>query len=231
MSEPMSFALALGTAAWLGVLTSISPCPLATNVAAVAFVSREGATPRRALSAGLLYTLGRSAAYMLLAAVAVFAVSRILGVSNFLQTTLYRFLGPLLIVIGMVLLDMIPLRLPEGPRPPSEESVKRGGLWAAAGLGALFALTFCPVSAALFFGMLIPLAARHDSVIALPGVYGIATGVPVALFATAIAFGVRRVGEMYDLAGRLERRARPATGVILILVGVYETLRSVFNVM
>jgi cytochrome c biogenesis protein CcdA len=229
MSEPAGFALAIGTAAWLGLLTSISPCPLATNVAAVAFVSREGATPRRALSAGLLYTFGRSLAYVLLAAISVYAVSRILALSNFLQGTIYKCLGPFLIVVGMVLLDMIPLRLP-GIRPPSEESVKRGGLWGAAGLGALFAMSFCPVSAALFFGMLIPLAARHGSVLALPGIYGIATGIPVALFAMAIAFGVRRVGEMYDAVGRLERRARPATGVILILVGIYETLRAVFNV-
>jgi cytochrome c biogenesis protein CcdA len=229
MNEQASFALAIGTAAWLGLLTAISPCPLATNVAAVAFVSREGATPRRALSAGLLYTLGRSLAYVLLAAISVYAVSRILALSKFLQGTLYACLGPFLIVVGMVLLDMVPLKLP-GIRPPSEGSVKRGGLWGAAGLGALFAMSFCPVSAALFFGMLIPLAARHGSVLALPGVYGVATGIPVALFATAIAFGVRRVGEMYDAVGRVERRVRPATGVILILVGVYESLRAVFNV-
>jgi len=231
MNEGAGFALAIGTAAWLGVLTSISPCPLATNVAAVAFVSRGGATPRRALGAGLLYTLGRSVAYIALAAIAVFAVSRIVAVSGFLQGTLYKMLGPLLIVIGMVLLDMIPVRLPGGLRPPSEESVKRGGLWGAAGLGALFALSFCPVSAALFFGMLIPLAARHGSVFALPGVYGIATGLPVAVFAIAIAFGAQRVGAMFDAVGRAERWLRPATAVILILVGVYETLRSVFNVL
>src|SRR5512133_1676240 len=121
MNESAGFALAIGTAAWLGVLTSISPCPLATNVAAVAFVSRAGATPRRALGAGLLYTLGRSVAYIVLAAIAVFAVSRPVAVSGFLQGPLYKLLGPLLIVIGMVLLDMIPLKLPGGLRPPSEE--------------------------------------------------------------------------------------------------------------
>ncbi len=230
MTDAAGFLVAIGTAAWLGVLTSISPCPLATNVAAVAFVSREGTSARRALGAGLLYTLGRSAAYIVLAAVAVFAVSRLLDVSRFLQGTLYMLAGPLLIVIGMILLGLIPVRLPKGPRAPSEEKVRRGGLWGAAGLEALFALSFCPVSAALFFGMLIPLAVRHESVFALPGVYGVATGIPVAILAATIAFGLGRIGAMFDAIGRIERWLRPATAVILILVGVYETLRVVFDV-
>lgn len=223
------FLLAIGTAIWLGVLTSISPCPLATNVAAIAFVSREGGSPRRALTAGLLYTIGRSVAYVLLAAIAVFAFSRMLAISNFLQGTLYRLLGPALIVIGMVLLGLIPLPLPQR-KGPSEESVRKGGLWSAAGLGALFALSFCPVSAALFFGMLIPLAVTHGSVLTLPGVYGVATGIPVAIFAGAIALGTKKVGRMFETAGRLERWLRPATAVVLIVVGIYESLRSIFGV-
>ncbi|MBI2213074.1 MAG: sulfite exporter TauE/SafE family protein [Acidobacteria bacterium] len=231
MTEPAGFILAIGSAAWLGILTSISPCPLATNVAAVAFVSREGATPRRALSAGLLYTLGRSLAYIALAAIAVFALSRLLAVSGFLQGTLYKLLGPVLIIIGMIVLNLIPVKLPAGSLSPSEDSVRRGGLWGAAGLGALFAFSFCPVSAALFFGMLIPLAVRHDSVLMLPGVYGIATGIPVAIFATTLALGAHRIGAMFNVVGRVERWARPATGGVLIVVGIYETLRSVFNVL
>jgi cytochrome c-type biogenesis protein len=228
--EAAGFLLAIGSAIWLGMLTSISPCPLATNVAAIAFVSREGGSPRRALTAGLLYTIGRSVAYVLLASIAVFAFSRMLGVSNFLQGTLYRLLGPALIVIGMVLLGLIPLPIPQRMKAPSEASVRKGGLWSAAGLGALFALSFCPVSAALFFGMLIPLAITHGSVLAIPGAYGVATGIPVAIFAGAIAFGAKRVGAMFAAAGRLERWLRPATAVVLILVGIYESLRSIFGV-
>jgi cytochrome c biogenesis protein CcdA len=225
-----AFVVAMGTAAWLGLLTSISPCPLATNVAAIAFVSRDGGSPRRALAAGLLYTIGRSAAYVALAAVAVFAVGRLLSVSSFLQETFYKLLGPLLIVVGMVLIGLIDLRLPQRSQSVSEERVRRGGVWAALPLGALFALSFCPVSAALFFGMLIPLASRHESVLMLPTVYGVATGLPVALFAGAIAFGATRVSAAFRAASRLEHYARPATGVVLILAGIYETLRGVFHI-
>ena len=228
--DSAGFAVAVGTAAWLGILTSISPCPLATNVAAIAFVSRDGGSPRRALAAGLLYTVGRSAAYVGLAATAVFAVGRLLSVSTFLQETFYKLLGPLLILVGMVLVGLIDLRLPLRSQSVSEERVRRGGLWAALPLGAVFALSFCPVSAALFFGMLIPLASRHGSVLTLPSIYGLATGLPVALFAVAIAFGLTRVGEAFRAASRLERYARPVTGVILILVGIYESLRSIFHV-
>lgn len=226
-----SLILAIGTAAWLGVLTSISPCPLATNIAAIAFVSRDGGTPGRALAAGLLYTLGRSIAYVLLAAVAVFAMERLLGLSNFLQGTFYKLLGPLLIVVGMVLVGLIDLKLPQRSTSANEERVRRGGLWAALPLGSLFAMSFCPVSAALFFGMLIPLAVRHGSVLTLPTVYGAASGLPVALFAGAIAFGATRVARAFNAASKIERVARPLTGVVLILIGFYETLRSVFHIL
>lgn len=231
MTDSATFAMALGTAAWLGFLTSISPCPLATNVAAIAFVSRDGGSPRRALVAGLLYTIGRSLAYVALAAVAVFAVGQLLGVSTFLQGIFSKLLGPLLIIVGMVLLGLIDLKLPQKAHAVSEERVRRAGLWAALPLGGVFALSFCPVSAALFFGMLIPLATRHGSVLTLPSVYGLATGLPVALFAIAIAFGATRVSAAFRAASRIEHYARPTTGVILIAVGVYESLRNIFLIL
>ncbi len=221
--------LAVGTAAWLGLLTAVSPCPLATNIAAVAFVSRAGGSPGRALASGLLYAAGRSLAYVALGAVAVFAVGQLLGVASFLQGTFFKLLGPLLVVVGMVLTGLVDVPLRSRAPNVSEERVRRGGAWGALLLGALFALAFCPVSAALFFGTLVPLASRHGSVLVLPGVYGIATGLPVALLAGAIGLGAARAGDAYRAATRFERRARPATGVVFIVVGIYETLRGIFG--
>lgn len=221
--------VAIGTAAWLGVLTAISPCPLATNVAAVAFVSRQGASPRRALAAGLLYTIGRSVAYVLLGALAVFAFEKLFDVSLFLQGTFYKALGPLMIVVGLVLLGLVGKKL-SWSFTPSEERVRRAGLWGAPALGAIFALAFCPVSAAIFFGLLIPLAVQHSSVVTLPGVYGITTGLPVAAFAIAIAFGAKQVGRSFAAAQKFEKWARPATAVVFILIGIYETMRTIFHV-
>ncbi len=227
--ESASLAVAIGTAAWLGLLTSISPCPLATNIAAIAFVSRDTTSTRRTLAAGLLYTVGRSLVYVLPAAIAVVAVGRLLAVSTFLLETFYKLLGPLLIVVGMVLVGLIDVRLPQTSQLVSEQRVRRGGPWAALPLGSVFALSFCPVSAALFFGMLIPLAIRHSSPLLLPSVYGIVTGLPVVLIAGLIATGVVWMGKAFRRAAAFERFARPATGVILIVIGMYESLRSIFH--
>lgn len=222
--------IAMGSAIWLGLLTAISPCPLATNIAAIAFVSREIKSPRRALGAAMLYTLGRSLAYVALAGVAVFATTRLLAISVFLQGTLYRFLGPFLIVVGMVLAGLVELRLTgRGVSEAAQERVRRGGLLRVTGLGAFFALSFCPVSAALFFGGLIPLAVKHSSILAIPGAYGVATGLPVALFAVMIVTGASRVAARFQALSRVEAKARLVTGWIFILVGVYETLRVVFG--
>jgi cytochrome c-type biogenesis protein len=221
--------MAVLTALWLGILTSISPCPLATNVAGVAFVGGISAAPRRVLAAGFLYALGRTAAYVGLAMIAVFSFSRLLAASSFFQDTFYKLLGPLLIVVGMVLVGLISFRMPLRGSAPAPERIRGGRLWAAAPLGLLFALSFCPVSAALFFGMLIPLAIQHESVLAIPAAYGIATGLPVALFAVLIALGLAKAGSAFRATARIERWMRPVTGGVLILVGVYETLRGVFG--
>jgi cytochrome c biogenesis protein CcdA len=222
MADP-NLVLAIGTAAWLGVLTSISPCPLATNVAAIAFVSRDGGTPRRALAAGLLYTLGRSLAYVALAALAVFALGQLLHVSTFLQSTFYKLLGPLLILVGMVLVGLIDLKLPQRSPVVSEDRVRRGGMWAALPLGALFALSFCPVSAGLFFGALVPLAVQADSRVVVPAVYGLGTGLPVVVFAVLLVLGAQWIGRAFRVMTRIERAVRPITGVIFILAGLYLT--------
>jgi cytochrome c-type biogenesis protein len=226
-----ALALALGTAVWLGLLTAISPCPLATNVAAIAFVSRESSSPRRAFAAAAAYTLGRSLAYVALAAVAVFAMTRLLSVSAFLQGTFYKLLGPFLILVGMALTGLISVG-PGGGGGAVAAAVQRrsgGGLWTSAALGAVFALSFCPVSGALFFGGLIPLAVQHSSVLAVPAVYGAATGLPVALFAAAVVTGAGRLTAKFRALSRFEGRARVLTGIVFIVVGVYETLRGVFG--
>jgi len=105
------------------------------------------------------------------------------------------------------------------------------GVWGAVPLGMAFALSFCPVSAALFFGSLIPLAAQHDSPVLLPTVYGIGTGLPAVGVALLIALGVKRLGHVLDRVQVFERSARRVTGVVFILVGVFEVLRGVFGVL
>lgn len=222
-----SFWLAVGTALWLGILTSISPCPLSTNIAAVSYVGRRVGSGRAVLLSGVLYTSGRSLAYLVLGAASVWSLMSMVSVSSFLQGTFSRLLGPILIVLGLVLLGIFELRVPSvGVSDGLQARVDRAGVWGAGILGLVFALAFCPVSAGLFFGGLVPLAVERSSPLLLPVVYGIGTALPVIIFAALLAAGARRLGEALDRVQVFERWARRVTAVVFIGVGIYETLRS-----
>jgi cytochrome c-type biogenesis protein len=226
--------LALGSALWLGILTSISPCPLASNVAAISFVGRSVGRPRRVLLAGLLYTLGRSLTYVLVGALVVWSVLSIPTVSFFLQERMNQVLGPLLILIGAGLLGLYGwLRLPLSSRDWTrtlQEKSARAGVAGAGLLGVLFALSFCPVSAGLFFGALIPLAAGAHSRVLIPAVYGLGTGLPVVLFAVLLVLGAQWIGRAFNLLTRIERGARPVTGAVFLLAGLYLSLKYIIGV-
>jgi cytochrome c biogenesis protein CcdA len=227
----MDSILVAASALWLGVMTSVSPCPLATNVAAISFVGRRVGNPRQVLLGGLMYTAGRSLAYGLLGALLVFSLLSASTVSLFLQKHMNRILGPVLILVGMVLLDLLPIRLPgRGPGTRAQGWAESGGAWGAAALGIVFALSFCPISAALFFGSLIPLAIQHESALLVPSVYGLGTGLPVLAFALALALGAGSVAGIFRRVSQVERWARRVTGVIFVGVGVYYCLVYVFEV-
>jgi len=217
------------TAFWLGILTSISPCPLATNIAAVSYVGRQLGSTRAILLAGGLYTLGRALAYAVLGAAGVWSLMSVVAVSGFLQGTFHRLLGPLLIAVGLLLLGLVKLRLPGmGVSQGLQRRVDQWGVWGAGLLGVVFALSFCPVSAGLFFASLLPLAADRGSPLLLPTLFGFGTALPVAAFAVLLAAGAGWMGRVLDRVQAFERWARRVTALVFITVGVYETLRFTF---
>jgi cytochrome c-type biogenesis protein len=212
----------LASALWLGILTSISPCPLASNVAAVSYVGRHAESSRRVLLAGLAYSVGRALTYVLVGSVVVSSVLSVPSVSFFLQQRTNQVLGPVLVLIGIGILGWIPLRWPATSFSDRLlERVAGRGLLGAGGLGVLFALSFCPVSAGLFFGGLIPLAMSANSSVVLPAVYGVGTGLPVVVFAVLIALGAQGVAKAFNALRGFERVARVATGAIFIGAGAY----------
>jgi len=219
--------LAIGSALWLGILTSISPCPLATNIAAVSYVGRRIGSARAILASGALYTAGRTIAYVALGAAAVWSLLSMVEVSAFLQGSAHRLLGPLLIVLGLLLLGAVRLSVPGiGVSDRLRQRVDRWGLWGAGLLGIVFALAFCPLSAGLFFGGLVPLAADHGSPLLLPALYGVGTALPVVGFAVLLAAGVGWLDIALAKVQVFERWARRVTAIVIIGVGIYETLRS-----
>jgi cytochrome c biogenesis protein CcdA len=217
-------------ALWLGILTSISPCPLATNIAAISYIGRRVERTALVLLSGLLYTLGRTLAYMVLGAAIVAGLLAIPGVSRFLQKYMHLLLGPLLIIAGMFLLELISFRKAGGGVSEGlQQRVDRSGVWGALLLGIVFALTFCPTSAALFFGSLIPLAVEHRSSLLLPALYGVGTALPVIVFAALIALSAHLVARAFNALSRIELWARRLTGVVFIVVGIFLTLRYVYG--
>ncbi len=224
--------VSISTAAWLGILTAISPCPLASNVAAISFIGRHLQSKTIVLLSGLLYTIGRTATYVALGALLASGVLASGEISRFLQKYLNEILGPLLIILGMVLLNLIGTGISiqmagEGIQKKAE---KQGTLYALP-LGVLFALSFCPVSAGLFFGGLVPLAVSSNSSILVPLVYGVGTALPVVIFAFLIAFGSQWLGKAFNSLNKIEYFVRTATGVVFILVGVYYSLAYVYGIM
>jgi len=210
------------SAFWLGILTSISPCPLASNVAAISFLSKKIVHPALVFISGLAYTLGRMVSYAILGWIIVSSLLSVPQAAQFLQKYMGKALGPILILTGLVLLEIIPLRLPGLSLSQKQQNkLAESGAPGAFLLGFIFALAFCPVSAALFFGSLIPLAINSKSGIVLPFIYGIGTALPVFVFAIAIALGVTSLSHWFGKIAKLERYTRRITGVVFILVGLY----------
>ena len=224
-----SLYVAAISALWLGILTSISPCPLATNIAAVSYIGKHVASGRHAVWSGLLYVLGRLVTYVAVGAIVTAGILSIPGVSNFLQKYMNNLLGPILILVGLVLLNWLPFSIPGfSPSDKLQERASRGSLWGAWVLGAMFALAFCPVSAALFFGSLVPLSVRHESYLLLPSLYGIGTGLPVLVVGVMLAYSAKSVGKLFTSIQRFESWVRVITAVVFILIGIYMILRYVF---
>ena len=217
-----AFLLGAASACWLGILTSISHCPLATNIAAISYVGKKVDSPLMVLVTGLLYMLGRMLVYLGLGILIVASLLSVPELSYFLQDNINKFLGPILVVAGLFLLGV--LRLSAGGSGVGEKLRKRievWGVWGALLLGIVFALSFCPISAALFFGSLIPLAVKHESTLILPSLYGLGTALPVLVFAVLISMGAGYVGRVFNRLTQFELWARRLTGVIFLVVGAY----------
>lgn len=222
--------MVLGSALWLGILTAISPCPLASNIAAISFIGRRVGDRRNVLLSGLLYALGRTLTYVALGLVLTAGLLATAEVSRFLQRYMNEILGPVLILLGMVLLGWIGSGLSwnVAGEKVQERAAKGGMVWALL-LGILFALSFCPVSAGLFFAGLVPLSVKAQSPLLLPTLYGVGTALPVILFAFLIAFAAGTVGKAFDRLTQVERYVRLTAATLFILVGIYYSLTYVYG--
>lgn len=209
------------TAIILGLMTAISPCPLATNISAIGFISRDITNSRRVFMNGLVYTLGRTLSYTGLAVILYFGASK-MNVAMLFQGWGEKVLGPLLIVIGLFMLDVLKIKFPGFSKLTEKIGENgKGSYWSSLLLGMVFALAFCPYSGVLYFAMLIPMTVASPSGLFLPVLFAISTGLPVILFAWFLAFAVGNVGKLYNRIKVFERWFRRVVGVVFIGVGLY----------
>jgi cytochrome c-type biogenesis protein len=208
---------------FIGIMMAVSPCPLATNITAIAYISRQIDDSRHTLLVGIVYCIGRMITYVLIASLIVYAGLNIQSVSFLLQTYGERLLGPFLVVIGVLMLGIIRVDIGViGPKLGEyRQHIAERGYIGAFLIGLLFALSFCPFSAVLFFGLLIPLAYKTGDALLIPAVFALATGLPVILAALLITAGVKQVGRFLQRMEYVEFWVKKAVALVFIVTGIY----------
>ncbi len=218
------------TALWTGVITSVSPCPLATNIAALTYISKHSGSHKLAvLGHGLLYALGRALVYVIIGFLLVKSLLSAPAFSFFMQKYGGQALAPILVLAGMYMLGLFGRGFEGLDFFDMSRFKARAGWLSSLAMGGLFALAFCPISAALYFGVIIPLAAANSAPLALPLLYGLGTALPVVVIALALDFGLKKLSAVTGLAGQFEKYAKPATAWVFIAAGVYLGLRDIFG--
>ncbi|HNX79245.1 MAG TPA: aromatic aminobenezylarsenical efflux permease ArsG family transporter [Prolixibacteraceae bacterium] len=216
------------TAMVLGLMTAISPCPLATNITAVGFISKDIENRNRVFLNGILYTLGRAISYFGIAFILFLGADQ-LKFSGFFQQYGEKIIGPLLLIIGLFMLDVLKIKFPGLNALTSRmERKKRWGYLDVILLGIVFALAFCPYSGVLYFGMLIPMTVSSASGLYLPVIFAIATGIPVIIIAWILAYAVSGLGTAYNRIRSFEIWFRRVIAVLFIVVGIYYIIRVYF---
>ena len=220
-----AYNLPVLTAFLIGILTSISPCPLATNITAIAYISKDIKTPRHTLLNGLFYTLGRAISYTILASLIYFGLSSF-QIARIFQGWGDKILGPILIVIGLIMFGIIKINFNNN----SGEKIEKIKFWLSQKgyigslfLGVLFALAFCPYSGVLFFGVLIPLVLKSTESLLLPSLFALGTGLPVIVFSFLIAFSMQKLSQAFRVVQKVEKIMRYAVATIFLGMGIYYT--------
>lgn len=217
------------TALILGLMTAISPCPLATNVAAMGYIAKDLEQPRMALSRGILYCLGRMLSYTVLGIVLISIIkggSSAFGVQSFVASWGEKLIGPLMLLVGLFMLFGHRLKLKGFGYSGDGSRIASKGGWGALALGALFAMAFCPTSAVFYFGMLIPMSATASSGWLLPVVFAIATALPVLVLAWVLAYSMQSIGKVMGKISVFQRWFNRIVALLFIGVGIYYSIMT-----
>lgn len=214
------------TALLLGFVNAVSHCLLATNIAAICYISKDIENKKRIFLNGVFYTLGRTVTYTTLAILLTAILRRGTDI-GFIQTFVSHYgdklMGPLFLLIGIGLLFSHKINLPglNFHLNKQIESKAQNGYKGSFLLGLILALFFCPTSAFIFFGILIPLATASDTGVLLPILFAIATGIPVIIATWVLAFSYQQINRFYDHIQLTGQWVKKIVSFLLILIGLY----------
>lgn len=205
----------------LGLMMAISPCPLAMNITAIGYISKDLENRRKVFHRGLIYTLGHAVSYTTIGLLFYFGASQF-KLSGFFQEWGEKIIGPLLVIVGLLMLGILTLNFPGISRLKEKmEGRKNSGFWDVLLLGMVFALAFCPYSGVIFFGILIPMTISSVSGLYLPIIFATATCIPVIIFSWIIAYSLGSLGQFYNRLKFVELWVRRVVAVLFIVVGIY----------
>lgn len=174
---------------------------------------------------GLIYTLGLAFTYTGIALIITFGASKF-HVAKFFQGNGEKYVGPIMVLVGLVMLNVIKLNfLGKGNFTEKwSDKFKEKGLLGAFLLGALFAMAFCPYSGALYFGALIPMSIKSGAGIMYPLFYALGAGTLVMFFTGIIAFSISQLGKYFKAIQKTEKVMRIIAGLLFVLTGLYYIL-------
>lgn len=218
----------LVAAFFIGMMMSISPCPLATNITAIAYSSRDINNRKKTLLSGLFYTIGRMLTYMTITIMIMYAGMSSQAIALPLQKYGNLFLGPALIFFALVMMDVMKFNIKLNGLSGLNEKLAGKGYIGNFIMGATFSLAFCPFSAVLFFGMLIPLVLKFSDGVLIPAVFAFSTGLPVIIFSLILTYSASRIGKVFNKVQLFEKLMRRFVSIVLLILGIYYTI-SIFR--
>jgi len=211
----------------LGLMATLGPCTLATNIAALAYISRKITDRKYAVVTASLYTFGRMVTYTALGIFIIAIGISTPAISNFVQEFGAKVLGPFLIIIGVLLLFIDRISFGQGGNRLADmgSKVADWGMIGGFPLGVIFALAFCPYSAVLFFMVLIPMALKTAEGVTLPAMFAIGTGLPVIVFGVALSLGIAGAASWIEKISSAEKVVRILVAIAFICVGIYYVIQ------
>ncbi|MGH0827774.1 sulfite exporter TauE/SafE family protein [Bacillus pretiosus] len=210
-SIPLLFAFLLG------IVGTLAPCQLTGNISAITLYGNQSLQKGHAWKHILLFILGKIIAFTTLGLFVWFLGKEIQQILTLYFPWLRKIIGPLLILMGVMLAGII-----KGRNFFPIKFIRKQNEVGSCLLGFFFSLAFCPTMFVLFFGTLIPLSFSYNYGYLFPTFFSIGTALPIVVL-MFIIFYLGLNGALLKKSRKIGKIIQLITGVLLILIGLYDT--------